>query len=309
MRDTIFSHHSGRALFVGCLFFSALSVQGAIRVGNWVPIFKGIEYATGEADAAEPRLQKVFAIRIDLHAPGIEFITTPANGEKPLETTSETASEFLVRHHLQVAINANFFEPCCDPGEKNLRGLAISRGEIVSPPLLHGRCSSVLLITRDNVATITTMESPIPLDHYWTAVAGSERVLIAGVKPGFPDGHFHSGEHPRSAVGITKDGRFLILLAIDGRQLGYSIGATMTDVADWLLRFGAYDGLNLDGGGSTALVRADGERALVLNHPSGPAKPFGDDRDLHVPHGEQRSNGNHLGVYAKPLDVGRVPTR
>ena len=70
------------------------------------------------------------------------------------------------------------------------------------------------------------------------------------------------GRAPRSAVGITKDGRYL-LAVVDGRQ-SHSVGLTLTDWARLLVKFGAQDALNLDGGGSSDLV-VNGE---VQNSPS-----------------------------------------
>lgn len=79
------------------------------------------------------------------------------------------------------------------------------------------------------------------------------------------------------------------------------MGATLGEVADWLRRFGAHDGLNLDGGGSTAMVMAGAAGAVVLNHPSGAAKPGAGKAGDGAKSGGQRSNGNNFGVWAKPL--------
>lgn len=59
--------------------------------------------------------------------------------------------------------------------------------------------------------------------------------------------------HPRSAVGVTADGRVL-LVTVDGRQPGWSAGMTLTEVARWLASLGVVDALSLDGGGSTQIV-------------------------------------------------------
>ena len=60
------------------------------------------------------------------------------------------------------------------------------------------------------------------------------------------------GISPRSAIGQTKDGQVL-LLVVDGRQPGYSIGCTMGDLADIMLRYDAYQACNLDGGSSSIM--------------------------------------------------------
>ena len=172
---------------------------------------------------------------------------------------------------------------------------------MVSPPAANGTGSSALVVTRDNHAAITTTGAGFATTNIWTAVSGSNRVLVNGAKLAFPDTEFNRTNHPRSVVGVSKDGRYLILMTIDGRQPGYSLGATMDEVGDWLLRFGAHEGLNLDGGGSTALVRAEGDRAVVLNQPSGVALGSSDNAGKSGGERQQRSNGNNLGVFARPL--------
>ena len=69
---------------------------------------------------------------------------------------------------------------------------------------------------------------------------------------------------PRSAVGQLKDGA-IILVAVDGRQPGWSVGMTNFELAQALVRLGAVTAMALDGGGSTEMA-FDG---TVLNRPSG----------------------------------------
>ena len=61
------------------------------------------------------------------------------------------------------------------------------------------------------------------------------------------------GKAPRTAIGFSKDNR-LIILTVDGRQKGVSEGATLSELADLMLSFGAYQAMNFDGGGSTQMV-------------------------------------------------------
>jgi hypothetical protein len=73
--------------------------------------------------------------------------------------------------------------------------------------------------------------------------------------------------HPRTAVGVDRDSKELILLVVDGRQ-DFSRGYTMWELAKMLKRLGAEDALNLDGGGSTTLAAVRRGRLRVLNSPS-----------------------------------------
>ena len=68
-------------------------------------------------------------------------------------------------------------------------------------------------------------------------------------------GSYGWGMQPRSALGQTKDGEVL-LLVVDGRQMGYSLGCTVSDCADILLRHKAYQANNLDGGSSAIMDSA-----------------------------------------------------
>ena len=75
--------------------------------------------------------------------------------------------------------------------------------------------------------------------------------------------------HPRTAIGFSADGRRMILLTVDGRMVD-SRGLTEKELARLMLDLGADDVLNLDGGGSsTMLKRSPGEATPeVVNKPS-----------------------------------------
>ena len=75
--------------------------------------------------------------------------------------------------------------------------------------------------------------------------------------------------HPRSAIGLTADGR-LILATVDGRETGVSEGVRLPELAELMLERGAVSAINLDGGGSSTLVvrRAGTDGVVVANRPS-----------------------------------------
>ncbi len=79
-----------------------------------------------------------------------------------------------------------------------------------------------------------------------------------------------SGSHPRTAIGLSKDGETLYLITVDGRQLS-SIGMTQTELGEFLIEKDIYNALNLDGGGSTTMVaRRLGYGSIsTINSPSG----------------------------------------
>lgn len=86
---------------------------------------------------------------------------------------------------------------------------------------------------------------------------GKEMFESAGFNPGF-----WNQRHPRAAMGLTAQGE-VIWVAVDGRQT-HSRGATLPELADLMMKLGATESINLDGGGSTTLVVQN----VVVNSPS-----------------------------------------
>jgi exopolysaccharide biosynthesis protein len=60
-------------------------------------------------------------------------------------------------------------------------------------------------------------------------------------------------KHPRTAMGYTVDGKFIILV-VQGRMPGVAEGASLTQLAKLLLDLGCVEALNLDGGGSSSML-------------------------------------------------------
>ena len=72
-----------------------------------------------------------------------------------------------------------------------------------------------------------------------------------------------AGIQPRSSIGYTKDNE-LIIMVVDGRQAD-SRGVYLEELAVMMMQFNCEEALNLDGGGSSAMV-AD---SRLLNRPAG----------------------------------------
>lgn len=83
---------------------------------------------------------------------------------------------------------------------------------------------------------------------------------------------FSSRRHPRTGVGFSRDSSLIYFVTVDGRQES-SVGMSLPEFADLMISLGVYQGLNLDGGGSTTMVVED----RVVNSPSDAAgeRPIG----------------------------------
>ena len=99
---------------------------------------------------------------------------------------------------------------------------------------------------------------PVPIGEL---VAGDPQLLRAGRS--LEPFAWVLQRDPRTAVALTADRR-LLLVTVDGRQAGYSVGMTLPELTALFVRLGATDALNVDGGGSTTIV----VKGRVLNRPS-----------------------------------------
>jgi exopolysaccharide biosynthesis protein len=118
------------------------------------------------------------------------------------------------------------------------------------------------------------------------AISGDRMVVLQG-KPA--EGLDSVITNPRTAVGVSKNGRWIYLVVIDGRQPFYSEGATFTQLADIMIELGAHFAMNLDGGGSSTMaVAGEDGSPVILNSPI----------DSYIP-GRERPVANHLGIYLK----------
>jgi hypothetical protein len=116
--------------------------------------------------------------------------------------------------------------------------------------------------------TITVNLGLVPSWPAMVGAIGGGPQIVRNAAPIFRAGEVFTTKQlgpraPRSAVGQLRDGRIL-LVAVDGRQPGYSVGLTNWELAQALVRLGAVTGMALDSGGSTTMA-FDG---TLLNRPS-----------------------------------------
>jgi hypothetical protein len=140
-----------------------------------------------------------------------------------------------------------------------------------------------------------TKEKNIGLVHQpavplYNALSGKTHLVESGENVANDDSELH----PRTAVGIKADGK-LLLVTVDGREPGRSMGMTLGELGDLLIQWGARDAISLDGGGSTTFVMDD------------PATPENDPKVMNLPsdkfpdgkQGKERAVANSLAVFAR----------
>ena len=277
-------------VFVLCIGGYALYDRGRpAPVPMKQKLYEGVTYR--RVVRVFPRPMIAHILEIDTRVKGIEFLVTPPDSEGDTPLNARTTSQFLEEFGLQIAVNGDKFLPWWSKTPADYYphvgdpvapiGFTASNGEVYwmggdtegTPPTLY--------INRRNVLSFNTRPNKV---H--NAISGERMIVLKGrTAPDLDDAELE----PRTAMGTSRNGRFLYIVVVDGRQPFYSEGATFADLSELLMDLGAYIAMSLDGGGSSTMVIEGGDgEPLILNSPI----------EQYIP-GKERPVGNHLGIYAK----------
>jgi uncharacterized protein YigE (DUF2233 family) len=239
-----------------------------------------------------PRPMIAHVLKIDTKAKGMEFLVTPPDSKSEIPLNARTTSQFLNEFGVQIAINGGGFSPWWSNSPADYYphegdpiapiGFTASNGDVywmgddtdvgTEPTLYIGRRNTLSFNNRPG--------------KVYNAISGDRMLVLKGeIAPDLDSEELD----PRTAIGINRNGRYLYLVVVDGRQPFYSEGATFTDLANLLIEQGAFMGMSLDGGGSsTMVIEGDNDEPVILNSPI----------DNYIP-GRERPVGNHLGLYVR----------
>ena len=145
-----------------------------------------------------------------------------------------------------LAINANgFYDPSGQGNGGNVFGLVVKDGKVLNQSL-GGNNKAVGFNRGDrlDIGGADSARSFRDAAEFKPALIINGQVLVSG-SAGW-------GIQPRSAIGQTKKGEVLMLI-VDGRKPGYSIGCTVSEAARVLQQYGAWQAINLDGGSSAIM--------------------------------------------------------
>lgn len=238
---------------------------------HWTDQTEGVKYQRFKTPTIEAHVT-----RIDLRNPANRIVVS----DESMRGT--TVSELANQYQTIVAVNGDYFDedhhpvghsvghcgPWYSVGSARRQwvvGFADDRAEILHPE---------------------SLEAPLPgwVDYAvsgWPLLIEGCEVLTATELPGSDS--FTRAPHPRTAVGISADERYVFLVVVDGRREGVP-GVTLEALGSFMRNeLGACSALNLDGGGSTEMV-LDG---VIVNQPSD---------------GHERPVGNHVAVVPRSFE-------
>ncbi|MEH1054148.1 phosphodiester glycosidase family protein [Micromonospora sp. CPCC 206171] len=209
-------------------------------------------------------------------------------------------------------------------GAARVTEVAVRDGRVATVGAAAGEgpipAGTTVLLGRDAGAdALAGLRPGDPIDLTWKpkpSEGGDLRAAVGGGNVLVRDGAVQTIADPtlapRTAVGFSADGRRMILLTVDGRQVD-SRGVTQTEMGEMMAGLGAYHALNLDGGGSsTLLAREPGAAAVqVENSPSdGTERAVPNGLAVYAPEGSGRLTGYWLETASDPTAApGVAPVR
>lgn len=263
-------------LLLSALFISCSTIQQA-RVSSRTTIARGVDVIEANYTVTkdgESLPTKLFIMDVRLSDRVTVLATAAEDDNASIKATKEEQTAIAPISKQLEAMQANR-QNINVLGGVNADFYLIKRSNMVKGAMYRGsEClkgdidegENLFLVLKDGSAHCMTAEEYLALDKSLIAeaVSGRQVLLNDGVAQS-DDTHLE----PRTAVGVTKSGKRLFILVGDGCRKEYSNGLSYADMAQIFKSLGAYDALNLDGGGSSSFCLSVGDGKFApINRPS-----------------------------------------
>lgn len=259
------------ALFISCSTIQQARVSSRTTIARGVDVIEANYTVTKEGESLPTKLFIMdvrLSDRVTVLATAAEDDNASIKATKEEQTAIAPISKQLEamqanRQNINVlgGVNADFY---LIKRSNMVKGAMYRGSECLKGDIDEGE--NLFLVLKDGSAHCMTAEEYLALDKSLIAEAVSGRQMLLN------DGVAQSNDthlEPRTAVGITKSGKRLFILVGDGRRKEYSNGLSYADMAQIFKSLGAYDALNLDGGGSSSFCLSVGDGKFApMNRPS-----------------------------------------
>ena len=187
----------------------------------------------------------------------VKLVTAPRLG-----VVGATTSQIVEAYDAVGGINAGgFADDALGTGGKP-SGIIIEDGVLKTPDEIYSSYSIVGMDSDNKMVVSYSMNYYTMKQLNLKSAVSFGPIIVLNGQPTIGSGNGGWGIQPRTAIGQRKDGAILMLV-IDGRSKD-SLGATLKNVQDIFLQYGAYNAFNLDGGASSTMVF----NGKLLNKPS-----------------------------------------
>lgn len=223
-------YHEIRIFSVLIFIFYLLLPTYAYANDQWKELAAGIEYQDLEGGLLTP-WSHIYVFRIDLSKNQLALVSA-----KNLSLKNASADQFAEQSKALLSINGGFFDQNFKP-----LGLRINHKKLENP-LKHISWWGIFYVERDK-PRITNVRHFQQNEDMEFAIQSGPRLLIGGkipsLKPGVAD---------RSALGITKDGKVILLVSNNAAMTTNELAQIMRSTP-----LSCVDAINLDGGSSSQM--------------------------------------------------------
>lgn len=222
-------------------------------------------------------LYKIIPVSGSTYQGYLVAVYDPSRVDLVLSDYFGSSGQFLnaiaVNHEARVAMNASGFVDINERGNGGQPTGSVIKDGVLLTPNTSGVAGKLIGFNQDHVLMLMNDTPENAIAQGMVDAVDFGPFLIVNGKAADISGNGGWGIAPRSVIAQRKDG-IVLFLVIDGRQPGYSIGASMSDVIKLLTRYKAHNAANLDGGATTSLniegqiysrpcaISATGERPL-----------------------------------------------
>lgn len=194
---------------------------------------------------------KLFVYEIDLTVPTISVeVSTPDNQNafKRQKMTEQAVFEDGEGHKVWGGVNGDFFN--METGEP--QGIVYKNGVALKESFFTSS-NTFFAITYQRRAVIGGLNDYNSIKSTLKEALGGRTWLVKnGVVQTFTNDTIDA---PRTCIGVSIDRQKIYILSVDGRQETYSNGMNYEELSDCMYALGAYNAINIDGGGSTTFFR------------------------------------------------------
>lgn len=267
----------GRQIAHGTSFISTVTSDSYTQLDYGVGMLK-MQFKGQEAGTDHP--MAIYMYEVDLSGDATLAVTcandanssiaSTASGSTKVQTIRRQMAAMQANRPSQVVlggVNGDFFVAASN----NLLQGACHRNGVCLKDTFYENVNTVFAIKKDGSAMIMNQDQYADQKaDILEAIGGRQRLLAYGEVYVTNNSDYT----PRTCVGVSKDGTKVYLLVIDGRDNSWSYGATFHDAAKILLAAGAYNAINVDGGGSSVFIQRSSEDGTsysdysILNKPT-----------------------------------------
>ncbi|SFU68230.1 Predicted protein [Porphyromonadaceae bacterium KHP3R9] len=209
-------------------------------------VINGVEATEVKYLSMKGLAMKLFVMEVDLTKPNIAIVASMPNNKNEFGMQQMTAQAKAYDSDSTMVwggINADFYNMTTGVPQ----GIVYRNGTAVKTTFQDAVCT-YFAITRDGKAVVAGQDRyPELKDQIKEAVGG--RVWL--VQDGGLVKQTATEVEPRTTIGVSEDGMKVYMMVVDGRNFHYSNGMSYEELGKCMKALGAYNAINLDGGGSS----------------------------------------------------------